>query len=225
MSLQKMLDYTLEFLLPTKLTALIAGSTISLAGLSIWFPEFLQKISIQLTPEKTLLLRIAMPLSLLFLGTFIVLLFVLKYYKSEAHLAPLKEQLSAIEKEEISLRDQNRILASENAILKKENVRYCAEGLFLKNQINQIQIIQNTLSGPEHEILKLFKEYSHGISQESVSRLLSIDDLKAEYYLDELLNRKLLSTRYEKFANNHQPTRLYIPTQSGKEYIIRNKLI
>lgn len=82
-ALEKMQDYILESWLPTKLTILIAGSSISLALLSIGLPEFLQGMGYRLPPEKTLLLRIVGPLSLLCLGTFWVLLLVLRHYKSE----------------------------------------------------------------------------------------------------------------------------------------------
>ena len=81
--LQKTQDHILEFWLPTRLTILIAGSTILLTLLAIGLPEYLQKIGIQLSEEKTLLLRMVVPLSLLCLGTFLVLLLVLRYYKSE----------------------------------------------------------------------------------------------------------------------------------------------
>jgi hypothetical protein len=98
-ALQKIQDYILESWLPTKLTILIAGSTISLTLLAIGLPEYLQKISIQLSAEKTLLLRIVVPLTLLYLGTFIVLLLVLRHCKSlkslppQIQLSPLQEDI------------------------------------------------------------------------------------------------------------------------------------
>lgn len=82
MPLKKTMDYILESWLPTKLTILIAGSTILLTLLAIGLPEYLQKIDILLTEERRLLLRIVAPLGLLFLGTFSVLLLVLNHGKS-----------------------------------------------------------------------------------------------------------------------------------------------
>lgn len=83
MPLQKLRDYILESWLPTKMSILIAGSSISLAALSIGLPEFLQTImGHQLQPEKTLLLRIVAPLSILCVGTFAVLLLVVHHCKS-----------------------------------------------------------------------------------------------------------------------------------------------
>ena len=80
MSLKKLQDYILESWLPTKLSILIAGSSISLAALSIGLPEFLQTIiGHPLQAEKTLLLRIVVPLAILCLGTFIVLLLVVRH--------------------------------------------------------------------------------------------------------------------------------------------------
>lgn len=82
--LEKMQDYILESWLPTKLTILIAGSSISLVALSVGLPEFLQVIlGHPLQEERKLLLRTVAPLSLLCLGTFWVLLLVLRHYKSE----------------------------------------------------------------------------------------------------------------------------------------------
>ena len=94
-ALEKMLDYILESWLPTKLTILISGSTILLTLLAIGLPEYLQKIDIQLSKEITLLLRIVVPLSLLYLGTFWVLLLVLRYYKSEKTDESKTRKLSA----------------------------------------------------------------------------------------------------------------------------------
>lgn len=79
---QKIQDYILESWLPTKLSILIAGSSIPLAALSVGLPEFLQKIMEHpLQPEKTLLFRLVVPLVILYLGTFIVLILVVKHYK------------------------------------------------------------------------------------------------------------------------------------------------
>lgn len=79
MALQKLQDHILESLLPTKLTTLIMGSTISLTLLSIGLPNFLQTLDIQLSAEKTLLLRITAPLGILCVGTLIVLLLVVRH--------------------------------------------------------------------------------------------------------------------------------------------------
>lgn len=83
MSLLKLQDYILESWLPTKLSILIAGSSISLAALAIGLPEFLQKIvGHPLQPEKTMLLRIVVPLTILLIGTFSVLLLVIRHFKA-----------------------------------------------------------------------------------------------------------------------------------------------
>ena len=104
MPLQKLQDYILESLLPTKLTTLIMGSTISLTLLSIGLPNFLQTLDIQLSAEKTLLLRITAPLGILCVGTLIVLLLVvrhcnnLKTAQNQQSLLPSKQDEKPEEK-------------------------------------------------------------------------------------------------------------------------------
>lgn len=73
------LDQILESWLPSKWSRLIAGLTIVTAGASIALPEFLQKLDIQLSKGNIVLIRIAVPLLILWLGTLIVLLIVVQH--------------------------------------------------------------------------------------------------------------------------------------------------
>lgn len=88
MDCRKLYDSILEDWLPTPRSILTAGSTISLTLLSIGLPEYLQKIGIKFTVEKTLLLRTVAPLMILCAGTFIVLLLVVLHYKSVKSSVP-----------------------------------------------------------------------------------------------------------------------------------------
>ena len=72
----------LENWLPTKWSRLIAGSTTTLVPISVALPEFLQRFDIQLSKENTLLIRVSVPLVLLWIGTFLVLLIVVQHSKT-----------------------------------------------------------------------------------------------------------------------------------------------
>jgi predicted transcriptional regulator len=78
----KIYDSILEEWLPTKWTRWIAGLTSSIAIGGIFLPNFLQKIDIHPTPEQTLLIRMSVPPTICFVGTFIVLLLVVSHCKS-----------------------------------------------------------------------------------------------------------------------------------------------
>lgn len=78
----KIYDSILEEWLPTKWTKWIAGLTSSIAIGGIFLPNFLQKIDIHPTPEQTLLIRLSVPPTICFVGTFIVLLLVVRHCKS-----------------------------------------------------------------------------------------------------------------------------------------------
>lgn len=147
MPLQKLQDYILESWLPTKLSILIAGSSISLAALSIGLPEFLQTITgYPLQQEKTLLLRIAMPLVILFLGTLIVLLLVMRHYKLNNIL-----QVSQHEKDK-----------TENEIIITEIHKRVLEMLFQKP--STIENICKTLKlNKEESTYYLFDLYKHNM--------------------------------------------------------------
>jgi len=78
---QKIYDSILEEWLPTKWSRWIGGLTPSLATGGIFLPNFLQKIDIHPTSEQTLLIRLSLPPTILFLGSFIILLIVVHHYK------------------------------------------------------------------------------------------------------------------------------------------------
>jgi len=78
------MKYWQEFLeswLPTKWSRWVTALTIMLTGVSIGMPEFLLKFDIKLSKENTLLIRVSVPLLILFLGTLIVLLIIVQYSK------------------------------------------------------------------------------------------------------------------------------------------------
>lgn len=74
-------DNILKSWLPTIWSRLIAGSTIVTTGATLYLPEFLQKYGIQSSRENTLLIRATVPLSILWIGTLLVLLLVLHHFK------------------------------------------------------------------------------------------------------------------------------------------------
>ena len=53
-----------------------------LTGVSTRLPEFLLKYDIELSKEKTLLIRITVPLLILWIGTFIILILIVRYLKT-----------------------------------------------------------------------------------------------------------------------------------------------
>ena len=74
---EKFFDEILESLLPGKWSRWIAGSTITLAGLSWYLPQFLQGLGLQFPILKKLLPQIIGPITLLFLGSFVLLVIAL----------------------------------------------------------------------------------------------------------------------------------------------------
>lgn len=86
-------DDILKLWLPTKWSVLIMGLTIASAVVAIYLPEFLQRYDIPLSKEKTLLIRVSVPLLILWIGTFFVLLVVLHHFKT---IMPQKQPLPAL---------------------------------------------------------------------------------------------------------------------------------
>lgn len=82
MSLRKIYNSILEEYLPTRWSIWLAGLTPTLAFASIFLPDFLQKIGIPPKGAYTLSLRIGLPLTILFVGTFVVLLLVIRYWNA-----------------------------------------------------------------------------------------------------------------------------------------------
>lgn len=138
--------------------------------------------------------------------------------------AVLKERLAIAEKEMSSLRDQIVNLTTENASLRQKIGYLESEKFNLVETIHQLRGQKNTISDLEHNILKLFNEYLK-ISLDTVSHKLSLDEIKSEYFLNELLKKKLLTIQYEKEPHRRKPVALYLPTQAGREYMIKNKII
>jgi hypothetical protein len=95
MSFQKIYDSVLKDWLPTKWSRWIAGLTPSTATGGIFLPNLLQKIDIHPTPEQTLLTRLSLPPTILFVGTFIVLLLTVRHFKSPQK-QPNKEETKKI---------------------------------------------------------------------------------------------------------------------------------
>jgi hypothetical protein len=83
---QKIYDSILEEYLPSRWSIWIAGLTPTLAFAAIFLPDFLQKIGIPPTKEYILPLRIGLPLLILFLGTFVVLLLVVRHARTTKDL-------------------------------------------------------------------------------------------------------------------------------------------
>lgn len=164
--LQKMLDYTLESCLPTKLSILIAGSSISLAALAIGLPEYLQKMGLPLREEKTLLLRIVAPLTLLYLGTFIVLLLVMKHSKT------YKKQILELKN------DSNQLTLKYGVYWDREGNSYCPKCKTPTSQTEwatcmnrQFQALKCTCS----DTPLIFKEYGEPVQAQEIMKRMKID--------------------------------------------------
>ena len=105
-----LLDPFLEAWLPTKWSRLIAGLSIVLTAAAIALPEFLQKFDIQLSKEKILLIRVSVPLLILWLGTFFVLLMIVQHYKTlksqkqpHSSMSMLATKQAALPKEQVDI--------------------------------------------------------------------------------------------------------------------------
>lgn len=155
--LQKTLDHILESWLPTKLSILIAGSTILLSLLAIGLPECLHRINIQLTADKMLLLRISVPITLLFLGTFTVLLLVIHHYKSIKSILPdsTKYAKQQVERWRTEIQSFSHQGGSFNTYNFMQSVTYSEMFPFLssatKNNINSNNITV-TIGGRQHMV-------------------------------------------------------------------------
>lgn len=112
MAFRKIYDSIIEEWLPTKWSRWIAGLTPSIAIGGIFLPNLLQKIDILPTPEQTLLIRLSLPPTILFIGTFIVLLLVVFHCKS------LKTtQLKTVGQQSISIPTTLQEISEEKIIL------------------------------------------------------------------------------------------------------------
>ena len=139
MKLHDAYDEILEWWLQTKWSRVAASIKTALTISSIYLPNFLDSIGITLTPQKTLLIRSSMPPLLLFLGTFVVLLIVVRYFKSLVHkgidqnieLSDLHEKvLSILFKNPISVR-----CLCEDLNITKEEANYYLNYLFNKSMV------------------------------------------------------------------------------------------
>lgn len=179
MPLQKTLDHILESWLPTKLTILITGSTILLTLLAIGLPEYLQKIDIILPPERKILLRIVAPISLLFLGTFIVLLLVVN------HLKTLRE----IHSKEIA--DIKNLHQRETEKLGNKFIQNAGPLSSLSEQcVAILQLI--AISENEYKKTAGYQDY-YVLSEVTFHRNLEISPQKLRFLLEQLLSADCIS--------------------------------
>ena len=90
---EKFFDEILESLLPGKWSRWIAGLTIPLAGLLWCLPQFLQGLGLQFPTIKKLLPHIIGPVTLLFLGTFTLLVITV------FHIRELNKKIASLSTE------------------------------------------------------------------------------------------------------------------------------
>lgn len=89
------LDEILKLSLPTRLSRWISAGTIALAVTSFGVPEIIVKMGTPIPTRADLLLRIAAATTVLFVGTFVVLVLVLRYLR-EVKLNPKSAFLQQI---------------------------------------------------------------------------------------------------------------------------------
>lgn len=82
MALQKIIDSVLAEWLPTLWARSIAALTISLSPSSLFLPDLLQSVGLKLSEKIALLIRWTAPPTILFAGTFFVLILVVRYSRS-----------------------------------------------------------------------------------------------------------------------------------------------
>jgi len=114
MDFHKIYDSILEEYLPSRWSIRIAGLTPPLAIAGIFLPEFLQKIGIPPTEKYILALRIGLPLLILFFGTFIVLLLVLRHWKLAKSEYSKNQDQTEINFKEFSLQPEGYYINSIN---------------------------------------------------------------------------------------------------------------
>lgn len=80
-NIQSIYEAVLEDVLPTPWSRKVAAITVPLSISSLFVPNFLKKIDMELIPEASLYIRLVLPLLILLTGTFIVLLSVVRHHK------------------------------------------------------------------------------------------------------------------------------------------------
>lgn len=89
-NIQKIYETVLEDMLPSPWSRRVAAITAPLSISSLFFPNFLKTIGMELTPEASLYIRLVLPLLILLTGTLTVLVLVvrrLKKYKAKTNNA------------------------------------------------------------------------------------------------------------------------------------------
>ena len=91
-------EHLLQHWLPTTLSRHVAKATMTLAATSPFLFEFLQKIGLQIQWLSSPTTRILLLVSILFLGSFILLLLMLRHIQGLHDKADLEEKLTLISK-------------------------------------------------------------------------------------------------------------------------------
>lgn len=152
------LDQILESWLPTRWSRVIAGLTIVIAGASIALPEFLQKFDIQLSKGNIVLIRVAVPLLILWLGTLVVLLIVVQ------NSALFKDQVMVLEKKIIDLEAKLIISEKEKSMLQVKIIDLEVKVQFLTKDNEELrQKIESDHQKHSKEMTELTEKYNREI--------------------------------------------------------------
>lgn len=136
--------------------------------------------------------------------------------KFAAELREIQSMIGGIQSEHAALHEQRIALMTENAELKQKIAELQQEMLDLKNPT---LTPDKSLPEEAQKILLLLTKYK-GIAADQVAHNVSIDLTRAEYWLGELSEKKLVYASYSIMA----PT-TYSIGQKGREFLISNNLI
>lgn len=82
MTITEFYDQILKVWLPTRWSRGVAAITPVLAGSSLYLPNFLDSMHLKLSEQTSLLLRLSLPPTILFLGTLLILSLVVCHFKN-----------------------------------------------------------------------------------------------------------------------------------------------
>lgn len=127
----------------------------------------------------------------------------------------LAEQIAALEQENTAVLRENRQLKSEN-----EN---------LKAQLQNARPNEGEISGQTAQVLKLFFDNPHSVSDPQIAKHLQISQMMVGYHTDILFKKELIACATIGFSAMGMGGRTYFAptyaiTAKGREYCINNGL-
>jgi len=125
----------------------------------------------------------------------------------------LKEKLSTLETEIVSLKTENAILKDDLRELKRENQ-------ILKDEINRATHSFDLDDTMKH-ILLILAQQDDALSKNSLADLLQIHTTRTEYYL-HLLQKQKYVHGFHFYTGRQSEYRL---SQKGRQFVIENNLL